>query len=715
MKLQIICNKPGSGKTWYALNTYVPNIYYSLHHDILTYNLNGSDKICDIPYCIIDSADKISEHLFHSIINDAIVKQYEVLVVIFEITTEELANCSNFNSLWECGLIDREYQFENYTASEKVMQNFLASNYPDLNQAEYLSILKLAEYNFNNIDRIMLLNRLHSSQNSEISQVALTKYVEEVMTKKFADIPDADILLKESSLIGIKFDCEPLQSSNGFGCEYASSYLKKMDEMHGFIRSCVCSLGEYEFVSDRVYQVFFDSIPSEKKNGWINILIKYYLKQYELCYNSKERCEILCKLRRVCMLSPIMKQQQKDYTCQLWYEYRKQNNMYMAIEMAKELTQNLREYISIGLYEYIQNFLVETYMCLGKFRNAYSEIQQIEKCDSYSGSKMFLKYHSAMCCYSSGDVDLAYKVMSEVVDYLKKTSLHISYFQELCCVSYSFMATIQNHLKLEDDGYRYYSLALKHVKNIVGTDEYYYDILKKCDMFFEYPQVKKNLDYCLAFFEGHKKWRKAGEVSLNLATEILFQEGESKYNVKRLLFNAQKYLSDSGYEKLAYVKNNIGVYYVLAENNIPQALQYFKEALFIGLSDFSYMTIYLNICMCYILLGQIDCDEFENAEILFEFAVKKLKKRKHETRYEVIYEQILKIIREEYMGNDVCDMCSNVEAQLEKDSFFLPLVLDIIKRNQHSYVSDSVYKDNSFFYSTMNKLHCFFAEFRFWE
>ena len=43
------------------------------------------------------------------------------------------------------------------------------------------------------------------------------------------------------------------------------------------------------------------------------------------------------------------------------------------------------------------------------------------------------------------------------------------------------------------------------------------------------------------------------------------------------------------------------------------------------------MTIYLNICMCYILLGQIDCDEFEK-EICNEEELKE-----YESHIEILY------------------------------------------------------------------------------
>lgn len=151
----------------------------------------------------------------------------------------------------------------------------------------------------------------------------------------------------------------------------------------------------------------------------------------------------------------------------------------------------------------------------------------------------------------------------------------------------------------------------------------------------------------------------------------------------------------------------------MVENNIEKGLIFFKEALLVGLTDFSYMNIYLNICMCYILLDHIECDEFDDAYIRFNFAKKKLDKRQHKSKYENMYEIILRIIINEHQGKNVELLCKEALYSPDIDDYFIPLLKDIEKRNRP--INDSFYKENSFYYMKMNQLRCFLAEFRFWE
>ena len=78
-----------------------------------------------------------------------------------------------------------------------------------------------------------------------------------------------------------------------------------------------------------------------------------------------------------------------------------------------------------------------------------------------------------------------------------------------------------------------------------------------------------------------------------------------------------------------------------------------------------------------------------------------------------MYETILDILIREYKGENVVQKCDNILNSLDIDEFFVPLLNDIKKRNCHE--NNSFYKDNIFFYMKMIQLHCFFAEFRFWE
>ena len=274
------------------------------------------------------------------------------------------------------------------------------------------------------------------------------------------------------------------------------------------------------------------------------------------------------------------------------------------------------------------------------------------------------------------------------------------------------MATLQNHLDKDDNGLKYYRLALNNAsKN--GKERCYFNILKKCDMFCNYENIKIYLEECIHFFEKNAIGDSAGEAYVNLATEMMFQDCNDIKKIKQYFQKAICYFAENDSKKLVYAKNNYAIYLIMVEKNVEKGLKYLKESLLVGLSDFTYMCLYLNICMCYILLGWVDSDEFSDMYTHFVFAKKKLNQRKNATKYENVYEKILNIVVDERHGKNVKKSCQNVLEELDDNSFFTPLLTDIMKRNCHE--NNSVYKDNAYFYKTMNELHCFLAEFRFWE
>ena len=113
------------------------------------------------------------------------------------------------------------------------------------------------------------------------------------------------------------------------------------------------------------------------------------------------------------------------------------------------------------------------------------------------------------------------------------------------------------------------------------------------------------------------------------------------------------------------------------------------------------------------LLKRVESEVFDDAYTHFNFAKKKLNQRQHASKYENIYQKILNILIDEYNGKDVGLDCENILNTMNVDAFFVPLLKDIIERNRNQ--NDSFYNDNAFFYTRMNQLHCFLAEFRFWE
>lgn len=713
MNIKIICNAEGTGKTTYALNKYIPCEYYICDKFEI---INKGDVVSDsksIPYCIIDCVDSMPSAIFNEIINKVAKSKCEKVIIIFDCIKSQLVDCPNFNTLWKCGYIPRNYKYDNFTLNKEIFINFLETNYPEIQSSLYDEIINISQYNFKKIDRLMLHNQLQTDNTNEISQKALMNYIDEVVQEKFKDIPHASAILKKSSIIGEQFGCDALESPIGFGYDEASAYLKQMEDMHGFIRSCINAEEQYEFIFYDVYKCILDSISSEKKGHWISTLIKYYEAQLSSFPNYTTRITILNKMKKAYKLSPsfIEKVQSVDFL--LMYEYSKIDNMHKAVENATEIVNDANWGINSVVYAFLQNYRIKTLMQSGDYQQALEILQDIHGSDNYLGSKMYLKYYYAFCLYNTGNIDLSYSIVIEIVNYLKFASGSNQHSQELFSMTYSLMATLQNHLGLEDGGLKYFRLALNNAFNRLEDKTYYYDILKKCGMFYDYTQTKQALEECLNFYIQNQEWCSAGEVCINLATEMMFQECKDANIIKKYFNNALLYFSGYTNEKLAYAKNNFGIYYVIVENDVEKGLKLFKEAVFAGLSNFTYMSIYLNICMCYILLDRLDSEEFLDAKTHFDFANKMLLKRKNRSLYEEKYSQLLNIIVEEHQGKNIIDKCNKILLSLDEKSFFTSLLQDIIKRNCDK--NNSFYKNDAFYYESMNRLRCFFAEFRFWE
>lgn len=708
MNLKIICNEKGTGKTTYAMQKYRPNLIYENN---CIQSLNEYNCMNDFFY-IIDSIQDIPEMIFSDLLNYIISFEWKGIILIFDIPKEGLSQCSNFNNLWAAGLIPKNYMFKNFVANKEIFYDYIKKYYPQQNSENYNNLIEITNYNFDNLDRLMLLNNLQRDSSEVLNTKAISQYIEEAIQKTYGDIPDADILLQKASVIGEKFTCDALESPDGFGLNTASLYMKQMGEMHTFIKKCFDQESIYEFISRDIYIGVYDNISSENKLSWAKILIQYYQSKYNHCTDLSKKIKILVKLNNIYTLIPSKINERKSVCFLLFYLYRKNNQIYYAIQIAKTILYELYDAINSVEYAYIQNYLIYELMQLGEYKNALEILKKICDNEEYCGSKMIIKYYYAYCLYQTGDIDFAYSLIIELKNYLKSTSGSNSHKQELFCKTYSLMATLQNHLKDGDSGFRYYKLALNHAIKL-ENHETFFEIQKKCDMFYSFEQNKEILEKCILFYEENKNWSLAGEVYVNLATEMLFQDCSDASKIKLYFQKAINYFEENKSKKKCYAQNNYAIYLAIVENDIERAIYNFNKALLVGLSDFTYMTIYLNICVCYILLNQITCDEFEDAYNKFKFVKKRLNKRKSSTQYEDMYEIILDIIIKEHIGEDTDNLCNKALNMLEFDSFFEPILRDIINRNHEN--SGSCYKDNCYFYHRINSLKCFFAEFRFWE
>lgn len=200
-------------------------------------------------------------------------------------------------------------------------------------------------------------------------------------------------------------------------------------------------------------------------------------------------------------------------------------------------------------------------------------------------------------------------------------------------------------------------------------------------MFYCYEDIKISLGECLQFYDKKNDGYSAGEIYVNLATEMMFQDCGEKNKIKEYFERAICYFAENSSKKLVYAKNNYAIYLIMVKKNITKGLNYLKEVLLVGLSDFTYMCLYLNICMCYILLGKTEDADFTDSYQRFHLAKKRLNKRRNATKYEDVYEDILNIIIAEQQGENVEKLCLTALGKLDNNSFFVPLLDDIVKRN----------------------------------
>lgn len=708
MNIEIICNERGTGKTEFALLKYQPCLYFTLGNMEDDKNWNNTQEF----YCIIDSIESIPVPVFSDVINRILSVEWEAIILIFDIKKSELAKCPNFNLLYDAGRIPIHYKFKDFVVKKEVFYNYLEEYFPNLKREDYDRVIRFTNSNFNQLRRLALLNELNDNDEKGISPQALSQYIDEIIAKIYKDIPNAETLLQMASIIGEQFSCEALESYDGFQYDAASAYIKRMNDIHGLIQKCMASKLDYKFISHDVYESIFDNIQCEKKIEWIKRLIQYYNIQYKQCIDVPDRITVLNHLNILYKFLPSQNEKHKEICFILLYQYRSANETMYALAVAQEIIDEFSSILTGTERAFIQNYQINTFFQLWEYQKALEILKTINNSSKYVGSRMLIKYYYAYCLYQTGDVDESYDIAQELIEYLKNSSGSIQPSHKLFCMTYSLMATLQNHLDKEDNGLGYYGLALKHAsKEEKGKD--YYDILKKCDMFYCYEDIKISLGECLQFYDKKNDGYSAGEIYVNLATEMMFQDCGEKNKIKEYFERAICYLAENSSKKLVYAKNNYAIYLIMVEKNITKGLNYLKEVLLVGLSDFTYMCLYLNICMCYILLGKTEDADFTDSYQRFHLAKKRLNKRRNATKYEDVYEDILNIIIAEQQGENVEKLCLTALGKLDNNSFFVPLLDDIVKRNCRK--GNSVYKENANFYKTMNEMRCFLAEFRFWE
>ena len=133
MKIEIICNEKGTGKTTFALNNYSPHKYFTKDMIDDIESSNGAEYL----YCIIDSVDSIPTLIFNNIMDNLVSSEWKSIVLIFDLVKTQLMDCPNFNMIWECGFLPRNYKYANFIASKEDFYNFFQEYYLELDKSLY--------------------------------------------------------------------------------------------------------------------------------------------------------------------------------------------------------------------------------------------------------------------------------------------------------------------------------------------------------------------------------------------------------------------------------------------------------------------------------------------------------------------------------------------------------------------------------------------------
>ena len=167
-------------------------------------------------------------------------------------------------------------------------------------------------------------------------------------------------------------------------------------------------------------------------------------------------------------------------------------------------------------------------------------------------------------------------------------------------------------------------------------------------------------------------------------------------------------------ENLAYVKNNLALYYIISKNDFNKAIQELERALLVDLSEFTYMTIYLNLVMCYFIVEGRNGEKFKHAYQKFIKYEELVGSRANASRYESTYRTICDLIVLDNSKESIENTCNKYLSLLDDKDFFYPIFEDI-KNRTCGILDRTTYQNNCAFYKAINDKGIFLAEFRFWE
>ena len=734
-RYEIICGNSGTGKSTFAKKKYnnfflidcdipfVERTYAIIETALLLYYKNRSINHQEVlsnfftllsmqDGVIIDNTEKIDINTLKAIVNNA--KLLEIPVVfIFDISYRFLHTNEPFMKLLDWNIIDMTTQLIDFCVESSVIKQFIHNECPFFEDDDREKILDITGYNFNEIKKLVWMNRIANGDPSKLSGQAITDYQQNKIEKQLSQLePILSDVLRKSSVIGQLFEKYPLESTQGFHILGLSNYLQELELFGTFISRLFDRRDYYQFISPELHAAVFSSIHSSQKSEWQKLLKNYYIYLYNHLSIENDKIESLTKAKQMALeltdQATVVRLNRV-----LLYQYLQEHDHQKAIEIIDELIRN-NENESKTYLDYLSLIKLNLLLSIGDYRQALVITKMHVLSKNYSGSQDYLIYHHVRCLYNCGDIDSAFFYINYLIKKLKNTSKSGAPEQRIYPLAYSMMASIQNHLGLEDNGKHYYKLALNHAYNSTKDKELYFSILSKCEMFFSSDLAITCLEKSAEFFKEHNNRFQAARVYFNLATELLFTGGNS-YETIEEYFKFTKGVFRLPDEHLAYLKNNHALFIIMKSKNFQSAVEELESSLFVGLSDFTYMTIYLNISMCYYYLYGNQNIKFSSAYENFKKYEKNIESRKNRTRYEVIYRIISEII---FFNRNDSFIRNEMQQYWEKnssDTFFRSIIQ--ILTNKRSQITNSLkgVDENISLFEFVNEYGLFLAEFRFWD
>ncbi len=714
--LFIACGDPlnqikTTGTLFFALNC----IYDTVIDDLWDLVRHLRKAIQDGYALIIDEAEHIDESLLKTIINAALSNKGSTIVFTFDIDCEYLYKSRIFRQLIEWDLVSSNTPMANFCANTGDFDALIENGLPRVSERLKTELIETSNYNFSNMKRLLWLIINRQSDRHRISEDVLAEYSYFLVEEKLSDLPeDLFSILKKSSVIGEIFQSCILESSDGFHVLGVKAYLRKLEATNMFIQSYLRD-DVYQFISSKIYSGVLKSIEPHEKVESQRILLHYYMTKLS---SESVGDNVLRYLQQLKRLSYDLNNHEIMFFTdkKLLFRYLKIGDIAKAKKVFNDLLNFCREHLDDNmLYLFLSYYKIRLDMNIGCFHDALDRIEDVQRYLS-NGKNLYLQYYYARSLYGVGDVDLSYQEATKLSAALKATSSRAAENQPIYALTYSLLATIQHHFGIEDYGNRYFALALNHSKHKLKDKSIHFEILKKCDMFYTFEHSYPLLMQSIAYFESEGRAYDAAKVYVNLATEMMFNDVNYAPQAQTFFKKATKVFSNIPNENLAYSQNNWALLQIIQYGDFQSALSLLENSLLVGMSAFTYMTIYMNLCMCHLNLFGYESTEFSQAYREFCKYHSMIKARENATQYEDVYKGLLDIIILEHSGQ-YRNAVDKVELLLSNPPslFFIPILKDIKARNASSGVNEEGYADNFMFYEALHKYKVFLAEFRFWE